>query len=298
MKLIRTSLLLLVCLGFAQASTAQNFDYFGVKTPGETPERFPFEKVISTEFSIRNPVFSPDGQEFYFADDNSKTIQVMRRTADGWAEPETASFSAEGFNSEPFITRDNKTIYFISTRPPGSEPFNNRIWHAKRQQDGTWSAPELVLHRETDQGFWYPVSIESGVLYFGATLEDSFGQGDFYRARETAEGWDIEHLPPPFNTPDFEWDPYFAHDGSYMIFQSRRPDGFGETDIYISFREGDAYGAPINVGTPINSPIYETAATITPDGNYMFYTVVGPGHPSQVYWVSTTALTKLKNIKN
>lgn len=294
MKLIHTSLVVLLGMVFSQAGTTQDMDYFGVKPPGETPERFPFETVISPDFSFRNPIFSPDGQEFYFADDISKTIQVMRRTADGWTKPETASFSGAGHNSEPFITRDNKTIYFITTRPPGSEPFNNRIWRAERQQDGAWSEPELVIHRETDQGFWYPVSPEPGVLYFGATLEDSFGEGDFYRATKSPDGWDIRHLPAPFNTTDFEWDPYFSHDSDYMIFQSRRPSGLGQTDIYISFREGDGYGDPINVGAPINSPIYETAATITPDGNYMFYTVANPGRPSEIYWVSTKALTKLK----
>ncbi len=298
MKLIHTSLLVLLGVMFSHAGTAQDFDYFGIKPPGETPERFPFETIIPAEFSIRNPVFSPDGQEFYFADDNSKTIQVMRRTANGWSKPERASFSNEGHNSEPFITPDNKMIYFITTRPPGSAPFNNRIWRAIRQQNEAWSEPELVIHRETGQGFWYPVSPRPGILYFGATLSDSFGEGDFYRATEGANGWDIEHLPAPFNTPDFEWDPYFSHDGSYMIFQSRRAEGLGQTDIYVSFREGDGYGVPINAGAPINSPIFETAATITPDGHYMFYTVVGPGHPPEIYWVSTQALLKLKNIKN
>lgn len=298
MKLIHTGLMLLLGVAFSQTGTGQDFDFFGVKPPGETPERFPFETVISPDYAFRNPIFSPDGKEFYFADDNSKTIKVMYRTETGWTEPETASFSGEGHNGEPFITRDNKMIYFVTTRPPGTEPMNGRIWRAERQQSGEWSEPELMIHRETNEGFWYPASPEPGVLYFGATLDDSFGEGDFYRATEGPDGWDIEHLPAPFNTPDFEWDPYFSPDRSYMLFQSRRPGGLGQTDIYISFRSGDGYGDPINVGAPINSPIYETAATITPDGNYMFYTVVGPGHPSEIYWVSTKALTKLKNMKN
>lgn len=272
---------------------AQTFDYFGVTPPGEIPERFPFEKIVPEQFAVGNPIWSPDGTEFYFADGNSNHIFVMKRTEAGWSDPMRASFSDAGRNLEPFITEDNKTIYFNSTRPPGNAPMNGRIWRAERLPSGEWSKAELVIHRETEGGFWYPFSPAPGILYFGATLEDSLGEGDFYRATEGPDGWSIEHLPAPFNSADFDWDPYFSEDGSYMLFQSRRPDGFGATDIYISFKNEQGYSDPINIGAPVNTERYETAATISPDGAYMIYTVAGGGLPPEVRWVSTKVLMRL-----
>ncbi len=293
--MINFSLTVCILAGLITGPAAsQEFDYFGVTPPGETPDRFPFETVVPEGFEVGNPIWSPDGTEFYFADGISKNIFVMKKSGTGWSDPVRASFSDAGRNLEQFITQDNKTIYFNSTRPPGNPPMNGRIWRANRLPSGEWAAPELVIDRDTQEGFWYPFSPAPGILYFGATLDDSFGEGDFYRATEGPDGWSIEHLPAPFNTPDFEWDPYFSSDGGFMLFQSRRPDGFGATDIYISFRNEQGYGDPINIGAPVNTERYETAATISPDGAYMIYTVAGGGLPPEVRWVSTKVLTRLK----
>lgn len=273
---------------------AQDVDYFGATPPGLEPVEFSFKNIVPDGMTVGNPTFSPDGREFYFTETQSMNIHIMKRTAFGWGTPERASFANDGRNYEPFITMDNKRIYFVSTRAPGSSPYNGRIWTSERRADGSWGEPQQVIERDTKEGFWFPTSPAPNTLYFGATLNDSLGEGDFYKATFNEGTWDVEHLEPPFNTADFEWDPLVSPDGSYMIFESKRAEGYGGTDIYVSFKSGDDWGAPINLGATINTPAYETAANITPDGKYIFYTLVPDKGAPRIYWVSTKVITRMK----
>lgn len=154
--------------------------------------------------------------------------------------------------------------------------------------------PELVIDRDTEQGFYFPNTPRQGVLYFGASPDDTLGEGDLYVAHQKDDEWDIAHLEPPFNTSNFEWDPFVAPDGDYLLFESRREDGLGGTDIYVAFEEDDGWGPPINLGSVINTEAFETAATITPDGAYMFFTRVMRGQEPQIYWVSTDVIKHMR----
>jgi len=131
-------------------------------------------------------------------------------------------------------------------------------------------------------------------VYFGATLSDSFGEGDFYHAIKKDGTWHINHLPAPFNTKGYEWDPHISPDGSFMIFQSERLGGFGGTDIYVSFKQGKQWQDPINLGATINGASYETAAKITPDGKYMFFTLAPDKGEPIIYWVSADVIHALR----
>ena len=66
--------------------------------------------------------------------------------------------------------------------------------------------------------------------------------------------------------------PFIAPDESYLIFDGKRPGGYGDSDIYISFRQKEGtWGTPINLGDKINTPAWEAVAAVTPDGKYLFF---------------------------
>ncbi|NRA49208.1 MAG: carboxypeptidase regulatory-like domain-containing protein, partial [Phaeodactylibacter sp.] len=79
-----------------------------------------------------------------------------------------------------------------------------------------------------------------------------------------------EEIPFPYNGSGFStgW-PSIAPDGNTLYFASDRPDGFGGFDIYVSYRMGNTWSAPENLGPVVNSPGDE----ISPfhDGNYLFF---------------------------
>lgn len=60
--------------------------------------------------------------------------------------------------------------------------------------------------------------------------------------------------PFPYNGTDYSTGyPMFSPDGSALYFSSNRPDGFGGFDIYVSYRTGNTWSAPQNLGPVVNS---------------------------------------------
>jgi tetratricopeptide (TPR) repeat protein len=83
---------------------------------------------------------------------------------------------------------------------------------------------------------------------------------------------EAERLPAPINSYYYEVDPFVAPDGSYLLFGSDRPGGYGLMDLYISFRKEDrSWTNPFNTGSELNPFCMPTRMSITPDGKYFFF---------------------------
>jgi len=89
-------------------------------------------------------------------------------------------------------------------------------------------------------------------------------------AEVTNEGNWRNEVPFPYNGTDYSTGfGSFAPDGNAVYFASDRPDGFGGYDIYVSYRVGNSWSAPENLGPAINTQGNE----ITPfhDGTFLFF---------------------------
>ena len=93
-------------------------------------------------------------------------------------------------------------------------------------------------------------------------------QEDFYISYWKDGHWSkMKDMGPPLNTRDNEGAQSLSVDGKRMYFTAcNRPDGIGNCDIYVSFRKGDNWSEPINLGEPINSASSEKQPSISPDG--------------------------------
>jgi outer membrane protein OmpA-like peptidoglycan-associated protein len=98
--------------------------------------------------------------------------------------------------------------------------------------------------------------------------------------RLTAEyGIEAQKHPVPFdpknlvnvNTPENEYFPGTSADDQMLIFT--RLVGDRQEDFFYSTRENDStWGKPQNMGPPINTPENEGTITLSPDGQYVFFT--------------------------
>jgi outer membrane protein OmpA-like peptidoglycan-associated protein len=85
-----------------------------------------------------------------------------------------------------------------------------------------------------------------------------------------ADGWNAAR-PMPFNNADYATGhPALSKDGQYLYFASGMPGGQGGTDIWVSKREGDSWGAPQNLGTEINTKEDESFPSVGPDNKLYF----------------------------
>jgi len=84
------------------------------------------------------------------------------------------------------------------------------------------------------------------------------------------DNWDIaDELP--FNSDDYNtMHPTLSKDGNALYFASDMPGGYGESDIYVSYRVGSSWGEPQNLGPEINSEGRDQFPFIADDGTLYF----------------------------
>jgi len=249
--------------------------YLGQKPPGMIPELFA-PGIISTGYHDGCITFSPDGTElfYHFGGLDRMVILQMKRVNNRWTAPCVASFSGKYRDGEPHFSYDGNKILFRSTRPlegNGEPRASTDIWIVEREGKG-WGEP-------INPG--PPINSEKNDLY--PTISRS---GDLYFASNRDEGWDIyiskhtegrfakpEKLGDAINSEFGDWDAFLAPDESYIIFGSNgRSDGFGESDLYISFRKEDGtWTKSRNMGPQINTQHREVDPVVSPDGKFIFF---------------------------
>jgi hypothetical protein len=81
------------------------------------------------------------------------------------------------------------------------------------------------------------------------------------------------HVNFPHNDPYPNLMPAVDPDERFVIFVSRRPGGFGEQDLYISYRQSDdTWGPAINLGPKINTIGAGNGwPQLSPDGKFLFF---------------------------
>jgi hypothetical protein len=102
----------------------------------------------------------------------------------------------------------------------------------------------------------------------------TFGQWSPAVSVESVPGTDVN-----FNTTFQDGCPAPSKDGLLLYMASNRPGGAGGLDIWVSTRESadDPWGAPTNLGEPINTPADEFCPTPLRDGHGLLFVSTKPG---------------------
>ena len=310
-------LVIAVIAGAAAASYSppvQNADsqsrYLGQKPPGLTPERFA-PGVVSTAGIEINGVFAPDFREFVFARQLDGVFTLFRSTLEGskWSAPQPLRLypgGAAGVAVDMAISPDGQEMFFMGRYKagvaPDERPFD--IWMS-RKKDGGWTTAETVS-APVSTAAWesYPTVVADGSLYFVSDRPGGVGRSDIYRAPRLSGGRFGEpvNIGRPANSEEGEGDPFASPDERYLIITSARAGGFGEADLYVSFRAADGgWGQPINLGETINTPATEFCPMVTPDGRYLFFSRRFGGSSWQtttdadVFWVDIAVVERLRS---
>lgn len=143
----------------------------------------------------------------------------------------------------------------------------------ERLADGGWSTPRHLGDAVNGSGSETNSSIAAdGTLYFA--VSGAQGRRDLLRARMTRDGYATpEPLPAPINSDADESNHWIAPDQSYLLFLSNRRGGIGENDLYISFRDGNGWRTPRNLGAPVNRPGASGVFTpfVSADGHWLYF---------------------------
>jgi hypothetical protein len=298
--------------------------YLGQKPPGMQPEMFA-PGIISSGYSECAIAFTPDARElFLWLGENRPycVILWMKEERNRWNPLQVFPYSGKYVDMKFSVSPDGTKFLFSSYRPRGTsgEPLDNLdIWFVERTDRG-WGRPaRFDSNINTDWHDYYPSMASNGNLYFFSNREGGLGEDDIYfSCHKNGDYETSQNIGPPINSRINEGDPFIAPNEGYLIFCSRdREGGFGNNDLYISFRkESGTWTEPKNMGDSINTGAEEVCPFVTHDGKYFFFSsnrkkiqsyprapltykqirqdLANPGNGAHdIYWVDATILETL-----
>ncbi|GAB4186278.1 MAG: hypothetical protein Tsb002_10620 [Wenzhouxiangellaceae bacterium] len=251
--------------------------YLGQKPPGLTPELFA-PGIVSTENLEIEGVFAPGMNAFYFVRqinrDPVKTYAI-RNSEKGWylasVEPRTGEigFSIEG-----------RTMYLGNMY---RERMTSGWSEAKSLGPLFESFPVMRLTASAAGTYVFDERDEIGTIRYSHLINGK---------REAPQAFGKE-----INSGKWTAHPFIAPDESYLIWDSERDGGYGNSDLYISFRQDDGdWGPAINMGAEINTEHDDAYGSVTPDGKYFFFHRVNLNEGfANIYWVDARVIDNLKH---
>ncbi|WP_422858678.1 hypothetical protein ACOKFD_15120 [Flagellimonas sp. S174] len=264
----------------SEDSSSINSPYLGQKPPGLNPEVFA-PGLVSTEHRDLSGFFTPDMREFYFTRkdlENGKwSLIVFKYENKQWHE------SVVGPRvGRPIIAPDGKTIHL------GKDYMERTAT--------SWSEVKS-LGPMFDREDWGIMRLSSS--FDGTYVFDDYKNNDVIRISALKDGKREQPrlLGKEINAGKYTAHPFIAPDGSYLIWDSEREGGYGDSDLYISFRRADgSWGTAINLGDKINTGFGESGGYVTPDGKYFFYNS-GSIENKNIFWVDAEVIEKLRSQK-
>jgi peptidoglycan-associated lipoprotein len=225
------------------------------KNRWDKPQLVDLTQQINTFDEDGAASFTSDGTVMYFTrcrydKDQEKGAEVYSSTllSGIWSRPELVQIGKDSLMiAHPSVSKDGKTIYFVSDRPGGIG--NKDIWMAEKTASGTWGkAVNLGKEINTPGDEMFPYIRENGELYFSSNSHPGLGGLDIFKAVKDKEGkWKVENMKSPVNSTGDDFSISFYPGEERGLFSSNREGSKGD-DIYsfslppkIYSVEGDIY---------------------------------------------------------
>ena len=185
---------------------------------------------------------SQDGKYLFFTGCNRPDglgrcdIYVSQKKGDDWSKPFDLSppINSPGWESQPSISADGKTLYFTSNRKGGYGGYD--IWKSTLTAKG-WGEPENLgptVNTPFDEQspFIHP---DDSTLYFCSNGWPGMGNKDLFISRLGTDGkWQKpQNLGYPINSSGDENGLTITANGSFAYFASDNLKGIGGYDIYM-----------------------------------------------------------------
>lgn len=213
--------------------------------------------------NIRDFTLSNTGDEAYFSIQSHKgdisAIAKIMKINNQWSSPQTASFSGNYFDLEPFLSPDNLTLYFASSRPKSDDKVTKDfdIWYVERVSiKAPWGAPvNMGTIVNSDKNEFYPSVAANKNIYFTSDRIDSKGKDDIFFSIWNGQAYEApESMGSSINSQGYEFNAFISPSESFLIFSGyNRADGIGSADLYISRRTHNFWSKAVNFGSIINS---------------------------------------------
>lgn len=199
-------------------------------------------KINTARYNEGAQTISPDGKYLFFTGCNRPDglgrcdIYVSRKEGEDWGEPHNvgAPVNSEYWESQPAISPDGRTLYFVSNRPGGFGGYD--IWKSTISDDAKWG-PAVNLGADINTAYDENTPFlhaDGKTLYFSSAGWPGFGNKDIYYTKLDTNGkWQKPiNIGYPINSFENESGLVVSADGNLGLFSSNLVGGFGGQDIY------------------------------------------------------------------
>lgn len=262
---------------FAQVIPVDSL-YLGQTPPGNIRKIFNLA-VDQGYFAAEKISISPDGKEIYYEEINNNwtsfKFKYYKYYNNQWNGPLNLFNGFYCLSLSP----DGKSIYFENNN-------YNDCWISNRQ-DTAWSSPARFLNNFDVHSLNFT---NLGNYYLSSSIAGGIGQRDICKLIIENSDTSLIGLGLPLNSSALDGDFFISNDESFIVLMSKRSGGFGNTDLYISFRKSnDTWTNPKNMGSSINTGGDDFGPYVTADNKYLFYES-GYTYPSSIYWIKVDRL--------
>jgi outer membrane protein OmpA-like peptidoglycan-associated protein/tetratricopeptide (TPR) repeat protein len=197
--------------------------------------------INTTQYNEGAQSISQDGKYLFFTGCNRPDglgrcdIYISQKRGDGWGKPFSLSapLNTPGWEAQPSISANGRTMYFVSNRKGGYGGYD--IWKSTLTEKG-WGMPENMgpeINTQFDEQspFIHP---DDSTFYFCSNGWPGLGNKDLFVSRLGTDGkWKKpENLGYPINSSGDENGLTLTANGEYAFFASNNLKGFGGYDIY------------------------------------------------------------------
>lgn len=207
-----------------------------------------WQKAEPLSTNINTPGFnegaqsiSPDGKYLFFTGCNRPDgfgrcdIYLSRKEGNQWGKAINlgSTINSEYWESQPSISPDGNTLYFVSNRPGGIGGYD--IWKSTLNDESKWTLPVNLgpeINTPFDESTPF-IHSDGKTLYFSSDGWPGMGNKDIFYSKLGEGTWSKpQNLGYPINTFNEEIGLIVSADGSEGLFASNLEGGFGELDIY------------------------------------------------------------------
>jgi outer membrane protein OmpA-like peptidoglycan-associated protein/Tfp pilus assembly protein PilF len=122
---------------------------------------------------------------------------------------------------------------------------------------------------------YFPVltADQQTVIFTARETADLKSDEDLYVSTKKAEDWsEPEILSDRINTAANEGTCTISADGRTLVFTScEGRQNFGSCDLFVSYKVGDEWTEPVNLGNKINSAAWESQPSLAADGRTLYF---------------------------
>jgi hypothetical protein len=295
----------------ALTAAAQATNYSAWSSAQKIDEIAGNNSELNTPFQDGCPIQSPDGLSLYiattrprFAGDTRTDLDIWvakRATVDAsWGAPVNlgapVNSTADDFCPTPVR---GKGLFFVSRRATAASCGLGDIYFTRRNRSGEWRQPRHLACAPVgpnsaldEQG---PSYVEAGGSFLYFSRSSAIVPGDVYVSEKRLDG----SFGPATAVAELndasanDIQPNVRKDGLEVVFSSNRSGTLGGQDIWAATRAsaGDAWSAPVNLGSGVNTAAGETRPSLSWDAlTLLFGRAPGPEGSGDVYVSTRTHL--------